>query len=67
MITFNEFVHPTVKTRFRDEQGNLLVKEGDVVAWNTLGGDSYRGKIVEMDSNVAYVELEDGQIKTIEC
>lgn len=67
MITFTEFVHPTVVTRFRDEEGNLLVKEGDIVVWNTLGGESFKGKIVEMDSNVAYVKLESGEIKTIEC
>jgi hypothetical protein len=67
MKTFFEFVHPTTKTRFRDSEGNLLVKEGDVVTWNTLGGENFKGEIVEMDSNVAYVRLESGEIKTIEC
>ena len=67
MLTFIEtlsLLH--VKTRFRDESGRLLVKEGDMIAWKTLGGDRYQGVIEELDSNVAYVRVGDG-IKTVEC
>lgn len=67
MRTFIETWCNTVKVKFRDYNGNIIVKEGDRISWKTIGGDWYVGDIVEMDSNMAYVKLKDGRIKTVEC
>ena len=40
---------------------------GNIVSWGTLGGEHYRGKVVETDSNVAYVLCEDGVRRCVEC
>ena len=45
----------------------LLPKVGQVISWSTLGGQHYRGRVVEMDSNVAIVRLPDGTRKAVEC
>lgn len=36
------------------------------VKWETLGGTKYEGEIIEVDSNVLIVRLDDGQIKAVE-
>ncbi len=40
---------------------------GGRLSWTTLGGVFYTGIVVEMDSNVAIVELADGTRKAVEC
>ncbi len=42
-------------------------KVGDAVVWKTLGGDKFVGRVIELDSNVAIVELPDGTRKAVEC
>ena len=44
-----------------------LPRVGNVVSWDTLGGQHYRGRIVEMDSNVAHVLCDDGAKRCVEC
>ncbi len=39
---------------------------GDRVSWKTLDGSSYEGTLVEWDSNVAIVRLDDGSEKAVE-
>ena len=51
---------------WRDEKGMLLVGVGSTIWWTTLGGIYYEGVIVEMDSNVAFVKVQDGTIKPVE-
>jgi len=50
---------PTYKTQARDTRGNILVGVGDLFEWETLGGPTYRGRIADMDSNIAFVNLHD--------
>jgi hypothetical protein len=42
-------------------------KVGDTLTWETLGGEHFSGRVVEMDSNVAHVLLPDGRKKCVEC
>jgi len=40
---------------------------GERVYWNTIIGKKFEGKILEWDSNVAIVELDDGTKEHVEC
>ncbi len=40
---------------------------GNVVSWGTLGGQKHRGRVVEMDGNVAHVLCDDGVKRCVEC
>lgn len=40
---------------------------GNTISWSTLGGERHRGKVVEMDSNVAHVLCDDGVKRCVEC
>lgn len=44
-----------------------LPKVGNDISWATLGGQTYRGRVVEMDSNVARVLCDDGVKRCVEC
>jgi len=50
----------------RDYNGNIIVRVGDNFRWETIGGEKFEGKIVEMDSNVATVRCTDGVKRTVE-
>jgi hypothetical protein len=52
---------------FTTSSGRLLPIVGSRISWGTLGGDYFEGVVVEMDSNVAHVQLDDGSIRTVEC
>ena len=36
------------------------------VKWETWGGEKYEGEVVELDSNVLHVRLDDGTMKAVE-
>jgi hypothetical protein len=36
------------------------------VKWETWGGDKYEGEVIEVDSNVLHVRLDNGQEKAVE-
>ena len=55
-----------VKSVFRDKEGNIIVKVGDTIKWDTIGGKVYQGEVVEIDSNVAYVHVKGKGTKTVE-
>jgi hypothetical protein len=38
---------------------------GDRANWNTIGGQSYRGTVTELDDDVAFVQLDDGRRRTM--
>lgn len=40
---------------------------GDRVFWQNLKGERWEGELVEWNSNVAYVRLDDGTMKIIDC
>jgi hypothetical protein len=44
-----------------------LPRVGNIISWETMGGQHYRGKVIEMDGNVAHVILKDGTRKAVEC
>lgn len=52
--------------KFRDKNGELTVKVGDRIAWDTLNGAHFEGVIVEIDSNVGIVELDGGGTRAVE-
>lgn len=54
------------RTPCRDEKGKILVREGDNIEWQTLGGDLFMGEVIELDSNVAIVRCLDGKIRAVE-
>lgn len=39
---------------------------GEIVEWNTIGGSTFKGEVVEIDSNVLIVRLDNGTMKTVE-
>ena len=57
----------TAITQFRTESGELTIGVGSFIAWDNLGGEHFEGYVEEMDSNVAVVELENGERKSVEC
>ncbi len=42
-------------------------KAGNIISWETLGGARHRGRVVEMDGNVAHVVCDDGAKRCVEC
>lgn len=50
----------------RDSNGNLSVQEGDTFNWEDVGGHSWSGEVIEIDSNVASVKLKDGTMRYVE-
>ena len=48
-------------------QERKVPKVGNVISWDTLGGQHYRGRVIEMDSNVAHVLCDDGVKRCVEC
>ncbi len=44
-----------------------LPRVGDLIWWNTLGGSRHRGRVVEIDSNVAHVQCDDGVKRCVKC
>jgi len=50
----------------RDYYGNIIVKVGDNFRLETIIGEKFEGKIVEMDSNVAIVQCTDGKRRAVE-
>ena len=54
-------------TQFRTKDGELTIGKGSFIAWDTIGGKHFEGYVEEMDSNVAIVELENGERIGVEC
>ena len=48
-------------------QLDYACKVGDRVFWANLKGERWEGTLIEWNSNVAYVKLDDGTIKNIVC
>lgn len=48
-------------------QLDYACKVGDRVFWQNIKGERWEGELVEWDSNVAYVKLDDGTVKAVEC
>lgn len=51
---------------WRDDEDNLLVKEGDLVEWIKFGNKPIKGIVEELDSNVVYLKDENGKLHIIE-
>lgn|GEM_PF-3138917 len=39
---------------------------GDPISWTTIGGRSYDGVVVSVDSNVLIVKCSDGRVRSVE-
>ena len=44
----------------------MVYKVGMRIKWNTISGAEYEGVIIEIDSNVLVIKLDDGTIKCLE-
>jgi hypothetical protein len=42
------------------------LRVGDRYAWSTVGGQYFEGEVVELDANVAFVQLANGQVAAVE-
>ena len=44
----------------------VISKVGDFIEWETIGGDVYRGVILEIEEGTAVVLCEDGVRRAVE-
>lgn len=45
--------------KLRDENGNINVKEGMYIKWESLNGRKHEGIVKEMNCNVAIINCEN--------
>jgi len=51
---------------FRDTEGHLVVGVGYDIEWRTPEGDVHRGRILEIESDIAWVHCTDGKQRRLE-
>lgn len=56
----------TIKHHCEGLTNETNFKIGDVYHWEIIGGEVYHGLVEEIDSNVLYVRLDNGELKTVE-
>ena len=53
-------------TKVKDDQGRVLIREGDDIEWISRMGNHYKGIVVEVTKCDILVHTLEGQLRTID-